>query len=407
MSERSGAVGEAAAGTATAGALLLRGPLPAQPRQHLRPRAVPPRGGVEHDAASERVGRRVPPDHDAVAVAGEHRELQPQLPELLVKRGDPAALCRVPWWTCTRSPCSRVAHVSAQSSTSRRRARPARSTSPRADVAAAHAARLTATRCPASAVATVRAVDLHATHAHRACRRATTSSRSPSCSLPHQSVPVTTVPRPSTVNSGRRGAPAARAVPRAARATRDASASSAATSVVQPRAGARVDTATISTSPSNSRTPRPARAGIGDIGLRDRDDAVARRRARAAPPRAQRLRHHAVVGRDHEEEQRRSPSHRRPSCARTAHARARRRPTAAGPTAAQAARSRARSSVPRACSSGRRSASTSGERLDQRRLAVIDVPGRAEDERRAHRCMETERRRSRTFPARLARRRRL
>jgi hypothetical protein len=38
---------------------------------------------------------------------------------------------------------------------------------------------------------------------------------------------------------------------------------------------------------------------------------------------------------------------------------------------------------------------------------VVDVPGRSEDERRAHRAGETERRRSRTFPTRQARRRRL
>ena len=140
--------------------------------------------------------------------------------------------------------------------------------------------------------------------------------------------------------------------------------------------------------------------GVGEVGLRHRHDA------RAHAERAQhgrvldRLRHHPVIGGDDEQEQvdaGGSGDHRAHEALVTRDVDERQRPAAdvelrEAEVDRHAAGALLRQPIGVA----------PGERADERGLAVVDVPGRADRERQvaAHGVRGTERRRSRTFPPR-------
>ena len=167
---------------------------------------------------------------------------------------------------------------------------------------------------------------------------------------------------------------------------------------------ARAEQSTIGTpSPTSARASSRARAGVGEVGLRHRHDT------RAHAERAQhgrvldRLRHHPVVGGHDEQEQvhaGRAGDHRAHEALVARDVDERQQPAAdvelgEAEVDRHAARLLLRQPVGVA----------SGERADERGLAVVDVPGGADRERRvaAHGRLGvrgTERRRSRTFPPR-------
>ena len=125
-----------------------------------------------------------------------------------------------------------------------------------------------------------RVVDLHAAHARARARRAAARARSPRAREPDHSVPVTTVPAPWIVKTRS----TCRTRPPVARAARPGS---RAADTVERRAH-RVD-APRRCGPSRARSATPpaaARAAsrrgarrVGEVGLRDRHDARASRRA--------------------------------------------------------------------------------------------------------------------------------
>ena len=116
-----------------------------------------------------------------------------------------AGVSRVPWWTCTRSPCSGRRSDTKRSSASRRKvgrrsASALARRSPRATSSRPTPTRLTATRCPAGA----RSAGWSWTWTPRTRARrpaGSTVSSSPRAIAPDHSVPVTTVPAPLTVNT--------------------------------------------------------------------------------------------------------------------------------------------------------------------------------------------------------------
>ena len=172
-------------------------------------------------------------------------------------------------------------------------------------------------------------------------------------------MPVTTAPRPATVNE--RSTCSERRAGRSARGgTRAATRSSAATSSSDPGAGRAPSRRRSRRRRAAARAPRAARpGGIGDVGLRDRDDAGAHAEGAqhrgvldaSAASRRRRRRPPSGTGR--------CPSRPRPSCARTARGpgtSTTRQPPARGQRQRRVAeRDR---QMPRSRSSGSRSVST-------------------------------------------------
>ena len=292
--------------------------------------------------ASDRSTSRSPRERD-------DRLLQAQLEEARrrARRAAPAPrACRGGRATARRRPAARRAWPRRAP---RRRGRwaasasPATTTSPRAT-----SSRVDPGEVERHALARLRALDGDVVHLHararaRGGRRGSTVTSSPRATVPDHSVPVTTVPAPRIVNDAvdvqpqPAGAPArpgdarrrARRAPRAARRARRP-----VRAETDDRLGVRQQLAP---------PRRAARAGSARsafvIATTPALDAERRQHRRVLA----RLRHHAVVGGDGHQVQVDPGRARRPSCARSARGRARRRPTAAAPTAASAARSRARS----------------------------------------------------------------
>ena len=188
-----------------------------QARERVGPAAVAARGGVEHDAAAEGVGRRDRAHDDAVAGARHERLLQARLPQPVAEVGQARGRLARAVVHVRAHPVRRVAQRERAVEDPRRRHGARR----RDDVAArdvAHASiptRLSATRWPAAARSTGSSWTWTRAHAHRRRPPAAATRRSPRATAPDHSVPVTTVPAPrmvkarSTCSSGA-PAPAAR-----------------------------------------------------------------------------------------------------------------------------------------------------------------------------------------------------
>ena len=242
-------------------------------------------------------------------------------------------------------------------------------------------ARLTATRCPAPARVHRLVVDLHRAHPHRVRPRAAAAASSPRA----------IVPRPQRAGHDRPGA--ADRERRGRRAGAPGAASSArertlrgelverGAQLVEAGAGPRRHGHDASP-PGAARRPRPP-PGSGSA----RSLLVTATTPASTAERPQhggvlaRLGHHAVVGGDRHQVQVDAASRRRPSCARSARGRGRRSPTDARPEGSDhAGVAELDRDSPRPLL-GQAVGVDAGEGADQRRLAVVDVPGGAERER--------------------------
>ena len=110
---------------------------PRQAHEHVARRAVLARARVEHDAAAERVRRRERRSTSRSPRAGTSGCSSRSWKKRAAELGEPrAGVSRVPWWTCTRAPCSARASELARRARRRRTAASAApapaSTSPRA-----------------------------------------------------------------------------------------------------------------------------------------------------------------------------------------------------------------------------------------------------------------------------------
>ena len=257
---------------------------------------------------------------------------------------------------------------------------------PRATSLSSTPPRLTATRRGAVALPACCAVHVQAAHADAAGRPAAPRANRRPRSRPETSVPVTTAPKPLH----RERAVDRQADDRRARAARDvavASAASAAASSVEPLAASAPRPATMGAPARKAAGDQLAhlerdelqRLGVGEVGLRQRDEPALDAEQPADVEVLARLRLHALVG-GHDEQHgvdaARAGQHR---CGRTARDRARRR---------RRARCR-RPGTMREPELDRDAARLlflqpvgigAGQRFNERALAVIDVARGADDD---------------------------
>ena len=363
---------------------------PAAPAaQHLARRAVRARRGVDHHAAAQRVRRRQRRitsrsprgGRRAAAPAAAARSPPPS-------SAQPRGRLRVPWWTCDPRPAVRRvgAHVerARRRGTSarprgagaprRRRARPRRAATP--DEVERHAL---AGRGALDAAGRAPGRRARAP-AGRAGRSATASPRADA--RPTTACPVTTVPAPRSVNARSTCSRGARRASAAARQRRRRAVERRA-QLVEPVARARRHGHRLGARQQLARLRRRPRR-VGQVRLGDRDHARrhAERRSTATCSRVWGITPSSAAT---------TSRYRSMPVAPATIVRTKRSWPGTSTTDSRrpdgqrrAARSRARSRSRARCSSGRRSVSTPVSARDQRGLAVVDVPGGAERERRAH-----------------------
>ena len=155
------------------------------------------------------------------------------------------------------------------------------------------------------------------------------ASTSPTVTAPDHRVPVTTVPAPRTVKTRSTCSTGGPPPDPRARAARRPRRRAPQRSVIEPVARPRRHGTTARSRAPARAPPRPPRRRVREVGLGYRHHPAATPSAAQHRQVLARLRHHAVIGGHAPAETDRSRSPRRPSCARSARARARRPPTAA------------------------------------------------------------------------------